>query len=230
MGKFVIFQYVRAALGTTGSILQCLFKRADRLEIIKHSLLIMMVFFLGYSKLVMAKDKEQLSLPYFSVQFYRITLNKAIAVEDITLKHHFYVVSGTTSNPEAVFHLSRNLLQSNYLIPFEIIDTLVKINDNKFKIFLKTTNYRPKSTELFVSIIAPEKKSHLNKEMHLKGNCFPNGRRVNIFGDVNKLTICKDEKWSITLDLSGIKTIYLFAHISDSKGRVFLDGHSVVKR
>lgn len=188
-----------------------------------------MIFLIGSSTLAKARDKNKISLPYFTVQFYRLTLNKSIEVKDITLKNHFYVVSGTTTNKEAVFNLSRNLLQSNYLKTFEIIDTLVKVNKNNFKIFLKTKNIKSKKTLLFVSIIAPKTVAHLNKEMYISGECFPNGRRVNIFGDINKITICKDESWSVNLDLLGTETMYVFAQISDTKGGVFLDGHSIIK-
>lgn len=129
--------------------------------------------------------KENKSLSYFTVQFYRLKLNDGITVQEITKKNHFFVVSGKSSDATALFALSRNLLQSKLLKPFGIIDSLVKNDEGRFKLYLKTKNNRADKNRPFV-FIRKKPFEEFSKDHTLTGDCYPDNRRIILSGGQKK--------------------------------------------
>ena len=170
------------------------------------------------------------SLSYFSVQFYRIKIHDSISVTEIEKKNHFYVVSGSFKQFDAIYYLSRNILHSKLLASFKIQDTLIKIDGENFKLFLKTSKLKKKSNKIFVSVDKPLSVVDLAIEKKISGSCFPDGRRVNIFGNINRITKCENGKWSVELNLVDYNNLYVFAQISDSSGGIFFDGRSYIQK
>lgn len=175
---------------------------------------------------VSVEGKFKPSLPYFTVQFYRIKVHPTLKVENIEQKNHFYVLSGRFENYEVLYYLSRNILNSRLLKPFNFQDSLIKVNGKKFKLFLKTQNVRKKKQKLFISITTPNNLVDLTEDKKISGECFPNGKRINLLGDLAESTVCQNGKWSIKTKVMSPEQLYIFAQIADSSGGVFFDGRS----
>lgn len=172
--------------------------------------------------------KSKMDIGLFTIQFYRIRLNQSIKVQNITTEEHFYVVEGTTSDREAVFYLSRNLLRSRMLVKFKIKDTLLRFSGNKFKLYLKTENKKPEEDRPWVKVTHFDRVD-FEKHMLLSGQCYPNDRRVAITGDLKGFADCSSGQWSFKVKKLPSNRVYFYAQASNTKGQIYLDGISLIK-
>ena len=108
--------------------------------------------FLGEARQKSHLKKTNMDIGRFTIQFYRIRLNQSVTIQNISTEEHFYIVEGITTDKDAVFYLSRNLLRSRMLREFQIRDTLLKFSEKKFKLYLKTENKRPEIDRPWVKV------------------------------------------------------------------------------
>lgn len=172
--------------------------------------------------------RSKMDIGLFTIQFYRLKLNSSITVQDITTDRHFYVVDGKTTDREAVFYLSRNLLKSRMLARFNIKDTLLRFNGNKFKMYLKTDNKKPEENEPWVKITHFSRED-FEKHMLFSGQCQPNNRRIAITGDVKGFADCKEGQWKFKVPRLPSNRVYVYTQASNTKGQIYLDGISLIK-
>ncbi len=191
-------------------------------------ILLLLFSFEGMARQKPNHKKSKMDLGMFTIQLYRLKLHESITVRNVTTDGHFYVVEGSGSDREAIFYLSRNILTSKVLSKFKIIDSILKFNGDKFKLYLKTENKKPDEDIPWVKV-TPFSRSDFEKHMLLSGECHPNGRRVVLTGDIKGFADCISGQWSLKLRKLPSNRVFLFVQVSNTRGDIYLDGMSLVK-
>ncbi|MCO4793430.1 MAG: hypothetical protein KC493_06955 [Bacteriovoracaceae bacterium] len=180
------------------------------------------------SNTALSSSKKTPSVGDFTIQFYRIKINPGINVKNIFRKDSFFVIQGKSTNQKIVYFLSRNILKSKMLKSFNIVDSLVKFDDQNFKLFLKVDKFKSKKKSPFLTI-TERKFNKDNRELKISGRCFPMSRNVKI--QVNQQqtsTKCRKNKWNKYLRLSKNSPNYVFLQIVNNKGHGYIDGFSLL--
>jgi hypothetical protein len=191
-----------------------------------------LVFFLSVNVFIAsaaeAKNKTK-DIGLFTVQFYRLKIDKEVIVQNIYIKDHFFTVEGTTTSKSSLLHLSRKLLKSEMLSSFRIIDSLIKFDKKRFRLYLKTKNSHLNKKLPWVSL-DPISYRKLKSSKVLSGECYPNTRRVVIKGDVNSFSLCRKGKWSLKLKRvpNHRRHLYIFTQIANNRGITYFDGVSLI--
>jgi len=172
------------------------------------------------------KQSKKATIENFTLHFYRLRLDPTITVKRVFKKDHFYVAEGQTENIQDLVNLSRKLLNSKTLSQFELIDSLVHLSGDKFKIFMKTKNI-PKRRERAWIMVNPIPRFSKLKKKEISGSCFPNDRRIKFTGDFNGFTQCKKGTWKMKIPSLAKFPSFIFVHISDFKNDAFFDGVSL---
>ena len=193
-----------------------------------------MIFLLLFSLEGMTREKPnhkkiKIDLGRFSVHFYRLKLHNTITVQNISIDGHFYLVEGIGSDKDTVFYLSQNILHSKLLERFKIIDSLIRFQGERFKLYLKTENKKPEEDVPWVKITSFSRKD-FEKHMLLSGECRPNDRRVAITGDIKGFADCKSGRWSYKVNKLSSDRIFLFVQATNTIGETYLDGMSLVRK
>jgi hypothetical protein len=182
---------------------------------------IMMIFFCHQS------FADKFELGQFTIQFYRLKVNDKILVQNISRKEHFYLVEGITKDNNALLELSENILKSHFFSKFNIIDSIVKLEGKSFKLFLKMKNTHIEKKKPWVSF-APSSYQKASSTQKIEGLCFPNNRRISIYGDIKNFAYCRKGKWSLTISTLAKKQTFIFAQISNLRGDIFFDATTLI--